>query len=88
MFISLAQINEPKRHPPNPSPSLYGRGVIDYDGDPLRQGLGMVREACALRANHDCLMAAREMGWVFVFFRLAHCVFLLEDGEKGKGMGQ
>ena len=23
-----------KRHPPNPSPSLYGRGVTDYGGKP------------------------------------------------------
>ena len=25
---------EAKRHPPNPSPSLYGRGVTDYGGKP------------------------------------------------------
>ena len=25
---------EAKKHPPNPSPSLYGRGVTDYGGKP------------------------------------------------------
>ena len=29
---------EAKRHPPNPSPSLYGRGVTDYGGKPPYYG--------------------------------------------------
>ena len=43
---------EAKRHPPNPSPSLYGRGVTDYGGKPpCVRGLVWLTEPLPLRGE-------------------------------------
>ena len=48
---------------PKPLCPLQGRGLTDSEGDPLHQSFGMVRKACALRANHSFLHPRCRRPW-------------------------
>ena len=76
---------EAKRHPPNPSPSLYGRGVTDYGGKPpYVRVLVWLTEPVPLRGEPWSFYrlargVSRDVSWLrwgepWVFYRLARGV--------------
>ena len=48
--FSWRKKKEPKEHPPNQAFPIW-KDVIDYDGDPLRQGFGIALEPLPLRGS-------------------------------------
>ena len=76
---------EAKRHPPNPSPSLYGRGVTDYGGKPpYVRGLVWLTEPLPLRGEPWSFYrlargVSRDVSWLrwgepWSFYRLVRGV--------------
>ena len=70
MFI-LWRRERTKRHPPNPSPSLYGRGVTDFGGKPpCVRGLVWLTKPVPLRGEPWSFYRLRMEGHAMSFYRL------------------
>ena len=69
---------EAKRHPPNPSPSLYGRGVTDSGGmPPCVRVLVWLTKPLPLRGEP----------WIFVGWRIEKSFIIYYHAKTPRGLG-